>query len=256
MTKATTSVRLGYEVGTGDPVDIPLGQHMCVTGQTQLSGKTTLLEGIMCQEMKDRIVELEAKLAGLAQVIDSGAKPITFEYGEPTNRRGDGTGVLRESEAADFGTGAIVKIEALIDSIVERVLADPRLRVGGTVTVEPKIAVLKHFMEQEVTRIVEQADQLTPWQRDALRLVEAKETRMAKAEILSAITGKTANLVKSYKEKYAELDELATRGFLRHDTQKRFYPNLAKGIASRLAAFNPTEADVEAVVSQVLARLK
>lgn len=36
---------LGFEVGTGKPVSIPLG-HMCVTGQTQMSGKTTAIEAI------------------------------------------------------------------------------------------------------------------------------------------------------------------------------------------------------------------
>lgn len=42
----TTAIHLGYEVGTGRPVEIPLG-HMAVTGQTQLSGKTTTLEALI-----------------------------------------------------------------------------------------------------------------------------------------------------------------------------------------------------------------
>src|SRR5437867_799864 len=40
------NIHLGYEVGTGKPVEIPLG-HLCVTGQTQLSGKTTTLEALI-----------------------------------------------------------------------------------------------------------------------------------------------------------------------------------------------------------------
>jgi hypothetical protein len=36
-------IHLGYEIGTGEPVSIPL-QHLAVTGQTQRSGKTTALE--------------------------------------------------------------------------------------------------------------------------------------------------------------------------------------------------------------------
>lgn len=39
-------VRLGFEVGTGEPIDIPIA-HMVVTGQTQLSGKTTTLEALI-----------------------------------------------------------------------------------------------------------------------------------------------------------------------------------------------------------------
>jgi hypothetical protein len=39
-------VRLGYQVGTGDVVEIPV-RHMCVTGQTQEAGKTTTLEALI-----------------------------------------------------------------------------------------------------------------------------------------------------------------------------------------------------------------
>jgi hypothetical protein len=39
-------IRLGFEVGTSNPVDIPLG-HLVVTGQTQAAGKTTTLEALV-----------------------------------------------------------------------------------------------------------------------------------------------------------------------------------------------------------------
>lgn len=40
------TVHLGYEVDTGNPVEVPIA-HMCVTGQTQLSGKTTTLAALV-----------------------------------------------------------------------------------------------------------------------------------------------------------------------------------------------------------------
>jgi hypothetical protein len=40
------TVHLGFEVGTGGPVEIPL-LNICITGQTQASGKTTTLEAIV-----------------------------------------------------------------------------------------------------------------------------------------------------------------------------------------------------------------
>jgi hypothetical protein len=43
--KAQT-VHLGFEVGSADPVEIPV-RHMAVTGQTQESGKTTTLEALI-----------------------------------------------------------------------------------------------------------------------------------------------------------------------------------------------------------------
>jgi hypothetical protein len=42
----TTAIHLGFEVGSGRAVDIPL-RHTAVTGQTQESGKTTTLEGLI-----------------------------------------------------------------------------------------------------------------------------------------------------------------------------------------------------------------
>jgi len=42
----TNVIHLGYVVGTGEPVEIPL-RHTAVTGQTQESGKTTTLEGLI-----------------------------------------------------------------------------------------------------------------------------------------------------------------------------------------------------------------
>ncbi len=40
------TIPLGFEVGTGTPVGIPI-RHMCVTGQTQEAGKTTTLEALI-----------------------------------------------------------------------------------------------------------------------------------------------------------------------------------------------------------------
>src|SRR4051812_23746864 len=46
MKRDQQTIHLGYEVGTGEPVSIPLA-HTFVTGQTQLSGKTTTLRAIV-----------------------------------------------------------------------------------------------------------------------------------------------------------------------------------------------------------------
>lgn len=46
MSRASKTIHLGFAVGTGEPVAIPLA-HTFVTGQTQLSGKTTTLRAIV-----------------------------------------------------------------------------------------------------------------------------------------------------------------------------------------------------------------
>jgi len=40
------NIHLGFEVGTGAPVSVPL-HHACITGLTRLSGKTTAAEGLL-----------------------------------------------------------------------------------------------------------------------------------------------------------------------------------------------------------------
>lgn len=47
-----TSLHLGFEIGTGEAVRIPL-RHMAVTGQTQEAGKTTTLEGLVSRGAAD-----------------------------------------------------------------------------------------------------------------------------------------------------------------------------------------------------------
>lgn len=49
------NVRLGFEVGTGEPVDLPL-RHMVVTGQTQEAGKTTALEALIARSGVQAVV--------------------------------------------------------------------------------------------------------------------------------------------------------------------------------------------------------
>jgi hypothetical protein len=45
---AAKQIHLGFEIGTGVPVSVPLG-HLAVTGQTQQSGKTTTLEALIAR---------------------------------------------------------------------------------------------------------------------------------------------------------------------------------------------------------------
>src|SRR5579872_1328089 len=48
VTARPRSVHLGFEVGSGEAVSIPL-QHLVATGQTQRAGKTTTLEALIAR---------------------------------------------------------------------------------------------------------------------------------------------------------------------------------------------------------------
>ena len=49
------TILLGYEIGSGKPIEIPLS-HIIVTGLTQLSGKTTTLEALITRSKLKAIV--------------------------------------------------------------------------------------------------------------------------------------------------------------------------------------------------------
>lgn len=52
---STKKIHLGFELGTGSPVDIP-PSHIIVTGLTQLSGKTTTLEALITRSELKAVV--------------------------------------------------------------------------------------------------------------------------------------------------------------------------------------------------------
>lgn len=64
------TVHIGYEVGTGESVEIPIS-HLCVTGQTQLSGKTTTLEALISR----------SELKAIAFVTKRGEGAFRSDYG-------------------------------------------------------------------------------------------------------------------------------------------------------------------------------
>jgi hypothetical protein len=70
-----TSIHLGYEVGTGTPVSIPL-RHMVVTGQTQEAGKTTALEALIARSGVKAIVFVTKR--GEGSFVDARIIPPYF----------------------------------------------------------------------------------------------------------------------------------------------------------------------------------
>jgi len=54
------TVRLGFEVGTGEPVDIPIG-HTVACGQSQRAGKTTALQAIVSRSGRRRALAFVTK---------------------------------------------------------------------------------------------------------------------------------------------------------------------------------------------------
>jgi dephospho-CoA kinase len=72
---------------------------------------------------------------------------------------------------------------------------------------------------------------------------------------LKAITGKTANLVQNYQERYAEIDSLTSAGFL-SEKGGRWYPALIDMMKSRLTVHEPSEEDMTNIAGQIMLKLK
>lgn len=79
MTKS--AIHLGFEVGTGEPVSIPVS-HLCVTGQTQLSGKTTTLEALISRSGLKAIAFVTKRGEGAFESTPLGDKLVS-EYDGP-----------------------------------------------------------------------------------------------------------------------------------------------------------------------------
>ena len=75
-----SSVLLGFEVGSGEPVEIPIG-HMAVTGQSNVSGKTTTLEGVVSRCDRRAIAFLTKRGEGSFRV----ARPIAPYFKDRTD---------------------------------------------------------------------------------------------------------------------------------------------------------------------------
>jgi hypothetical protein len=60
-------IHLGFEVGSGRPVAIPIG-HLAITGQTQAAGKTTTLEALISRAHSDAIAFLTKRGEGSFRV--------------------------------------------------------------------------------------------------------------------------------------------------------------------------------------------
>lgn len=78
----TDTVRLGFAVGTGEPVMLPI-QHMIVTGQTQLAGKTTTLEALLSRAKRPALAFVTKRGEGAFR----GAREIRPYFREQTDWR-------------------------------------------------------------------------------------------------------------------------------------------------------------------------
>ena len=130
MTQAKGTVHLGFEVGTGDPVAIPL-RHLAVTGQTQEAGKTTTLEALIARSQLRAVTFITKRGEGSFK----GSRRIAPYFREQTDWQFVAS-ILEASrgEKLKFERAWIIRASkgarnlADVQANVQRALADPKTR--------------------------------------------------------------------------------------------------------------------------------
>lgn len=137
------------------------------------------------------------------------------------------------------------------EAIVQQVLARLPATGGAPLTVTPPAKLRADFQREEVDRTLAAIRALKPLAKRILRLVEALEGacifQKAIAERLGRATGGG-----SWIDLTTAVKELGEAGYVEVDAKRGVRTALRTTLAARLAVYQPTEADVEAVYQAVL----
>lgn len=179
------------------------------------------------------------------------ANSANLEPLDEVPQQGPGTSGLEVHKARELASAMVADDWSL--SLLARKIA--ALLPGGIVKVEAREVVLKEFQTAQVARTLEAVSGFTKWQKDVIRYMESRGARATKKDIFVAILGKEPQGGTGQTDRYKAIDDLCGAGWLR--LEKGFvYANLAANVKAQLAPYTPTEQDIDAVIGQVLLKLK
>jgi hypothetical protein len=153
------------------------------------------------------------------------AQPVTMKEGRP---------LMSEDEEAMYGRFKL------------RLLAElPAISTGVTITVTPPEKLRKDFQREETSRILASASGLKTLSKRILKFVEGVGGYTSQREIAKRLGrsmggGPMSDMSRAVKE-------LAELGFVENSANQGVGKSLRARIASDLASYQPTEAEVEAV---------
>lgn len=242
-------LNLANEVSSGDPI-VYLDQNSY--NQPPKDARHFIDDGgkTVDQQERDRyettITDLKAQLQSLREQLSR----LTYANGP----KGP-PAALREMPPAP---SHLPDIEVLYSALADRVFADPRMAQAGTVQVEPREVVLKHFQREEVGRMLAKVEARSPFQKQLIAYLEARGTGVKKGTAVTAVTGKRfMNMARDCDAEYQEIRELAALGFIREDANNSMvYANLAASVKRNVDAFEPTDKDIADIIGQIMLRLK
>jgi hypothetical protein len=170
-----SEIHLGYELETGKPVSIPV-RHLCVTGQTQESGKTTTLEGLIARSGRRSIAFVTKRGE---RSFESGRKILPY---------------FRERADWEF-------IESVLEAIMRQKMKFERAWIVRACKGAHSLADVRHNISQLMTKSKRSMDQdIYMLLGEYLDKVLPLLARLPKADAIQLETGLNVMDLRSYPE--------------------------------------------------------
>ncbi len=163
---------------------------------------------------------------------------------------------LRLALIATLGSENIPAIDNVLvdeDAIVQRVIARMPQNGAAPAEITPPEALRKKYLEASVDRIIARITSVSDDAKTALEVLLSQDHYWSLNALTIAIDGKNTNRNRWSKA----LQELLETGLAEKGGSGRseYRPCIRAGIAGDLAAHSPTDAEIDAVASNVLHRL-
>jgi hypothetical protein len=170
-----SEILLGYELGTGKAVSIPV-RHLCVTGQTQESGKTTTLEALIDRSGRRSIAFITKRGE---RSFESGRKILPY---------------FRERADWEF-------IESVLEAIMRQKMKFERAWIVRACKGAHSLADVRHNISQLMTKSKRSMDQdIYMLLGEYLDKVLPLLARLPKADAIQLETGLNVMDLRSYPE--------------------------------------------------------
>jgi hypothetical protein len=200
-----------------------------------------------------RLQEQGSELAGARQSIDTLMREVVDlrTAGEAAQLIKLGVqALLGSAPAIAVGGTTAVDEEALVQKVIARIPA------GGTVVqVTPPAKLRANFQQAEVDRLLRAVRELEPLPRQVLKLLEAVEGGYLTQPTIAARLGRSYRGGAQQKAMSNAVDALVKAGLTTSQKGHGARTILREKIAEDLAAYQPTDADVEATYQRVLYEL-
>lgn len=141
-----------------------------------------------------------------------------------------------------------------LDELAQRVAARLPSRDGAPMLVAPTAALRKRFLEEEVTRLLEDVRNLTARQRDYLLWLAQHGARISIREAIRRVTGREITSGGAYKTQQNDLVALKDLGLVDQDSHG-IRASVEERVRADLKTYGVTDEEIGQVVARMLTLL-